>query len=144
MHLICTSIVFNFSWDGCNCQEKWKAKVLQFFFFFFGGGGALLHMCKWRIVKRRFTLCHIERLILVKFLSRLNNTMAHVRYIKILTKVRGFLVIFLYFGLVFFVFNSLLVIATQWSGKKFAILTLKPRSHVRILYRTWAILFLFP
>ena len=68
----------------------------------------------------------------------------HVRYIKILTKVRGFLVIFLYFGLVFFVFNSLLVIATQWSGKKFAILTLKPRSHVRILYRTWAILFLFP
>ena len=28
---------------------------------------------------------------------------------------------------------------TEWSGKKFAILTLKPRNHVRILiYRTWA------
>ena len=31
-------------------------------------------------------------------------------------------------------------IARQWSREKFAILSLKPRSHVRILeYRTWAI-----
>ena len=37
------------------------------------------------------------------------------------------------FGLVFFVLNSLLGIARQWSREKFAILTLKPRSHVRIL-----------
>ena len=29
--------------------------------------------------------------------------------------------------------NSLLGIARQWSGEKFAIWTLKPRSHVRIL-----------
>ena len=34
MHLICPpkfciSIVFNFSWDGCNTQEKWKTKVMQ-------------------------------------------------------------------------------------------------------------------
>ena len=37
-------------------------------------------------------------------------------------------------------FKSLLGIARQWSREKFAILTLKPRSHVRILkYRTWAI-----
>ena len=44
------------------------------------------------------------------------------------------------FGLVFFVFKSLLGIARQWSRKKNAILTLKPRSHVRILiYRTWVI-----
>ena len=44
------------------------------------------------------------------------------------------------FGLVFFVFKSLLGIARQWSREKFAILTLKPRSHVRILiYRAWAI-----
>ena len=33
-HLICPpkfyiSIVFNFSWDGCNIQEKWKTKVMQ-------------------------------------------------------------------------------------------------------------------
>ena len=33
-HLICPpkfyiSIVFNFSWDGCNIQEKWKTKVTQ-------------------------------------------------------------------------------------------------------------------
>ena len=44
------------------------------------------------------------------------------------------------FGLVFFVLKSLLGITRQWSVEKFAILTLKPRSHVGILiYRTWAI-----
>ena len=37
------------------------------------------------------------------------------------------------FGLVFFVLKSRLGIARQWSRKKIAILTLKPRSHVRIL-----------
>ena len=26
---VCISIVFNFSWDGCNTQEKWKTKVMQ-------------------------------------------------------------------------------------------------------------------
>ena len=34
---VCISIVFSFSWDGCNTQEKWKTKVMQ---FFLGGGGA--------------------------------------------------------------------------------------------------------
>ena len=44
------------------------------------------------------------------------------------------------FGFVFFALKFLLGIARQWSYEKFAILTLKPRSHVRILiYRTWAI-----
>ena len=37
------------------------------------------------------------------------------------------------FGFVFFVLKFLLGIARQWSYEKFAILTLKPRSHVRIL-----------
>ena len=37
------------------------------------------------------------------------------------------------FGLVFFVLKSLLGIARQWSREKFAIVSLKPRSHVRIL-----------
>ena len=47
---------------------------------------------------------------------------------------------FFIFGLVFFVLKSLLEIARQRSRNKFAILTLKPRSHVRLLvYRTWAI-----
>ena len=27
----CISIVFNFSWDGCSTQEKWKTKVMQNF-----------------------------------------------------------------------------------------------------------------
>ena len=36
MHLIWPqkfriNIVFNFSWDGCNTQEKWKTKVMQNF-----------------------------------------------------------------------------------------------------------------
>ena len=44
------------------------------------------------------------------------------------------------FGLVVFVLKSLLGIERQLSREKFAILTLKPRSHVRIfIYRTWAI-----
>ena len=58
------------------------------------------------------------------------------------TWLRGFLVIFPYLvcSFVCFLFKSLLGIARQWSREKFAILTLKPRSHVRILiYRTWAI-----
>ena len=34
--------------------------------------------------------------------------------------------------------KSLLEVARQWSREKFAVLSLKPRSHVRILiYRTW-------
>ena len=44
------------------------------------------------------------------------------------------------FGVVFFVFESLLGIDRQKRLKKFTILTRKPRSHVRILiYRTWPI-----
>ena len=49
----CMSIVFKFSWDGCNTQEKWKTKAMQIFFFFFGGGGVnKVHYGKcggWRI-----------------------------------------------------------------------------------------------
>ena len=44
------------------------------------------------------------------------------------------------FGVVFFVFESLLGIERQKKLKKFTILTRKPRNHVRILiYRTWPI-----
>ena len=44
------------------------------------------------------------------------------------------------FGAVFFVSKSLLGIEIQKKIEKFAILTRKPRSHVRILiYRTWPI-----
>ena len=44
------------------------------------------------------------------------------------------------FGLVFFVLKSLLGMARRWNHEKFAVLTLKPRSHVRILiYRKRAI-----
>ena len=43
----CISIVFNFSWDGCNTRERWKTKVMQEW----GGGGkkgALWEMGKGR------------------------------------------------------------------------------------------------
>ena len=50
---------------------------------------------------------------------------AHVRYIVILTRLLGFLIVFLYF-LLFVVLRSLQRIARQWSREKFAILTLKP------------------
>ena len=44
------------------------------------------------------------------------------------------------FGLVVFVLRSLLGIVGQWSREIFAILTLKPQSHARILtYQTRAI-----
>ena len=44
------------------------------------------------------------------------------------------------FGVVFFVWKSLLGIEGQRKLEKFAILTRKPRSHARILiYRTWPI-----
>ena len=44
------------------------------------------------------------------------------------------------FGLVFFVRKSLLGITRQWIREKFAIFSLKPRSHVRIsIYRTCSI-----
>ena len=47
---------------------------------------------------------------------------------------------FFIFWLVFFVLRSLLWTARQWCREQFAILTLKPYSHVRILiYRTWGI-----
>ena len=36
-------------------------------------------------------------------------------------------------GLVFFVLKSLLGVLRQWSREKFAILSLKPLSHVKIL-----------
>ena len=43
------------------------------------------------------------------------------------------------FGLASFVLKTLLGIARQWSLKKIAILSLKPRTHARILiYQTWA------
>ena len=46
MHLICSpkfciSVVFNFSWDGCNTQEKWKTNVMQKF-----GGSNKVHYGK--------------------------------------------------------------------------------------------------
>ena len=45
------------------------------------------------------------------------------------------------FGVVFFVSKSLLGIERQGELEKFAVLTRKPRSHVRILiYRTWPII----
>ena len=63
----------------------------------------------------------------------------HVRYYWNSNTTPRFSGHFSIFRLVFFVLKFLLGIARQWSLEKFAILTLKPWSHVRILiYRTRA------
>ena len=74
--------------------------------------------------------------IKIKALSReLSWVIAHAWCIKILTWLRGFLVIFLYLVCFFFTLRSFRGIARQWSREKFEnlILSLKPRSYVRIL-----------
>ena len=64
----------------------------------------------------------------------------HVRYINILTWLRGFRVKLLYLVL-FSLYSSLFwELRDKRNLKKLTILTRKPRSHVRILiYRTWPI-----
>ena len=39
---MCMRIVFNFSWDHCNTQEKLKTKVMQTLAGA-GGGGSVIH-----------------------------------------------------------------------------------------------------
>ena len=68
------------------------------------------------------------------------STIGHVRYINILTWLRGFQVKPLYLVLFSLYLKSLLGIEGQGKLEKFAILTRKPRSHAWILiYRTWPI-----
>ena len=75
---------------------------------------------------------------LLTYQNASNKTIAHVRYIKILTWLWGFLAIFL--NLVWFSFLCAQVAFRNFETMETAILTLKPRSHVRILiYRTWAV-----
>ena len=66
--------------------------------------------------------------------------MAYARYTKILTRLRGFRVFFLYLD--WFSLCSILFWELQDNGvvKNLQILTLQPQSHVRIfIYRKWAI-----
>ena len=73
--------------------------------------------------------------ILGKQGKRSSVAIGHVRYINILTWLRGFQVKHSYL-----VSKSLMVIEGQKKLEKFAILTRKPRSHAWILiYRTWPI-----
>ena len=46
------SIVFNFSWDNCNTQEKLKTEVIQIFFFGGGGWGGKQGVQIWEMHKR--------------------------------------------------------------------------------------------
>ena len=73
------------------------------------------------------------------FLSELQNRPRSIyQYSNMAPRLSGQTSIF---GVVFFVFESLLGIERQKKLKIFTILTRKPRSHVRILiYRTWAII----
>ena len=71
-----------------------------------------------------WSIFHALKFALFFLFARLT---AHVRCIKILTWLWGFLVIFLY------LVKSLPGIARQRSLEKFAILSLKPQRHVRFL-----------
>ena len=60
LHLVCSqksrvSIVFNFSSDGCNTQEKWKTKEMQNWGWGVDGGASNLcygkSACKWPLYK---------------------------------------------------------------------------------------------
>ena len=72
-----------------------------------------------------WSIFHALKFALFFLFARLT---AHVRCIKILTWLWGFLVIFLY------LVKSLPGIARQRSLEKFAILSLKPQRHVRIKF----------
>ena len=48
---LCITIVFDFSWDDCNIQEKLETMVMQFFFFFFFGGGGGKQDVLWSLLK---------------------------------------------------------------------------------------------
>ena len=75
--------------------------------------------------------------MLSKQLSAANRPRSIYQYSNMAPRLSGQTSIF---GVVFFVSNSLLGIERQKKLEKFAILTRKPRSHVRILiYRTWPI-----
>lgn len=52
------SIVFNFSWDNCNTQEKLKPEFIQIFFF--GGGvGGKQGVLIWEMHKRQKIVLYI-------------------------------------------------------------------------------------
>ena len=45
--IFCVSLVFYFSWDDCDTQEKSKTKIIK---VLGGKQGVLWEMCKWQIV----------------------------------------------------------------------------------------------
>ena len=50
------SIVFDFSWDDCNTQEKLKTMVMYFFWLRGGGGGNNMHYGVGKIGKYIFCI----------------------------------------------------------------------------------------
>ena len=94
--------------------------------------------------EKKITPTQIEfHLILVGRFAILDNNTPTISHSHLQTKWPTFDILLLLlsefsghfslFGLVFFVFKSLLGIGRQWSLEKFAILTLKSRSPVKVL-----------
>ena len=79
---------------------------------------------------------HVKLGVHVRLFLFLVWTIPHIRYTKILTWLRGFLVIFLLVWFSLCSSWSLLEIARRWSIKETVILTLKPRIHVRIFNKS--------
>ena len=110
--------------QGVNVKHKLRCITLRKFCISFF----------WHILaKNKYTLCNLK----FKLKNESQFAIGHIRYINILTWPQGFQV---KLGVVFFVSKSLLGIERQKKLEKFAILTRKPRSYVRILiYQTWPI-----
>ena len=77
----------------------------------------------------------IVLLILISKTKIQNDLYAHVRYIRSANMTPRLSGHFSIFPLVFFVLKPLLENARQWGRENFAILALKPRSHVNVACR---------
>ena len=86
----------------------------------------------WKLIHKM----HVKLGVHVRLFLFLVWTIPHIRYTKILTWLRDFLVIFLLVWFPLCSSWSLLGIARQWSLKETLILTLKPRIHVRIFNKS--------
>ena len=98
------------------------------------------HSIKYRQIQGMETKASVARTPGIVQVEMPLVLIAYVQYIKILTRLRGFLVFFLYQD--WFSLCSILFWELQDNGvvKNLQILTLKPQSHVRIFkYRKWAI-----
>ena len=77
MHLFCPpkfciSIVINFSWDGCNTQEKWKTKVMQ-------NLGGQIRCIMWNVEVAYVNFLLVKRLSYRNFLPEFSPPLPRIK-----------------------------------------------------------------